>query len=77
MLDIWSYLGAGSALNLSFKVIAVMASLFYLVYAVIISKQVSVMDKTLRDQLNQFIFLVCSLQITAALILLIFTIFLI
>lgn len=60
-----------------FKILAILLSLFYLLYAIIISKQVQVMDKTLRDKLNQFIFFICSLQVTVALILLIFSIFLI
>jgi|GEM_PF-3194641 len=60
-----------------FKIIAILLSVFYLLYALVVKKQVAIMDKALTDRFNQFIFLVCSFQITAALILLIFSIFLV
>jgi len=60
-----------------FKIIAIVISVFYLLYALVVKKQVAIMDKALTDRFNQFIFLVCSFQITAALILLIFSIFLV
>ncbi|PIP62997.1 hypothetical protein COW98_01005 [Candidatus Roizmanbacteria bacterium CG22_combo_CG10-13_8_21_14_all_35_9] len=65
------------AIRWCFKIIAIFLSIFYLLYSVVVKKQVAIMDKALTDRFNQFIFLVCSLQITAALILLIFSIFLV
>lgn len=62
--------------NVFFKAVTIFLSAFYVLYSVIIAKQVRIMNKTLEHSFNQVIFAVCSVQTTVALILLIFTIFL-
>jgi hypothetical protein len=57
--------------NIFFKIIMIFFALFYFFYALVISKQVKIMDKTLQDKYNWFILLVTSLQVTVSLILLI------
>ena len=54
-----------------FKVIISLFALFYFFYALVISKQVKTMDKTLQDKHNRLILLVTSLQVTVSLIILI------
>ncbi len=63
--------------NIIFKIIMILLALFYFFYALVISKQVKVMDKTLQDKYNWVVLLVTSLQVTVSLILLILAIFLI
>lgn len=63
--------------NIIFKIIMIVFALLYFFYALVISKQVKIMDKTLQDKYNGFVFLITSLQVTASLILLILAIFLI
>ena len=63
--------------NIFFKIIMIFFALFYFFYALVISKQVKIMDKTLQDKYNWFVFLITSLQVTVSLILLILAIFLI
>ncbi len=57
--------------DIIFKVIILLASVFYYLYALVISKQVKIMNKTLEDEHNKFILFVTSLQVTASLIILI------
>lgn len=64
-------------INTFFKVSSIILAIIYLLYAVVVSKQVNIMTKTLEDKFNWFVIFVSSLQITAALILLIFSIFLV
>ncbi len=56
--------------NIFFKVIVSLFALFYFLYALVISKQVKTMDKTLQDKHNWLILLITSLQVTVSLILL-------
>ena len=57
--------------NIVFKVIISLFAVFYYLYALVISKQVKIMDKTLQDKYNRLILLVTSLQVTASLVILI------
>jgi len=57
--------------NIFFKLIMILFTFFYFFYALVISKQVKIMDKTLQDKYNWFILLVTSLQVTVSLVLLI------
>jgi len=57
--------------DIFFKVIISLFALFYFFYALVISKQVKTMDKTLQDKYNWLILLITSLQVTVSLILLI------
>ncbi|MFZ6035271.1 MAG: DUF5657 family protein [Patescibacteria group bacterium] len=70
-----SFFNSGAFTDVIFKVAAIFIAIMYVLYSVIIAKQVRIMDKSLEASFNQFIFFVCSLQTTAALILLIFAIF--
>ncbi|TRZ51306.1 hypothetical protein D4R99_04565 [bacterium] len=72
-----SFLNGQGINNLFLKIVMVILAIFYFFYALVISKQVKVMDKTLQDKYNWLIFLITSLQVTVSLILLIFAIFLI
>ena len=56
--------------NILFKTIMIFFALFYFVYALVISKQVNIMDKVLQDKHNWLILLITSLQVTISLILL-------
>ncbi len=56
--------------NVVFKVIISLFAIFYYLYALVISKQVKIMDKTLQDKHNWLILLITSLQVTISLILL-------
>jgi hypothetical protein len=64
-------------IDIFFKVSAILLAIIYLLYAVVVSKQVKVMIKTLEDKFNFIVSFVSSLQITVALILLIFSLFLV
>lgn len=64
-------------INIFFKVSAIVLALIFLLFSIVVSKQVNIMTKTLEDKFNWFVILISSLQITAALILLIFAIFLV
>ena len=57
--------------NISFKIIILLFSVFYCLFALVIDKQVKIMDKSLQDKHNWFILLITSLQVTVSLILLI------
>ena len=66
--------------NISFKIVSVLFAIFYYFYALVIAKQVKIMDKALQDKYNRLILLITSLQVTVSLILLLIlisTIFLI
>jgi len=63
--------------NIFFKIIMILLAVFYFFYALVISKQVKIMDKTLQDKYNWVVLLITSLQVTVSLILLILAIFLI
>ncbi len=56
--------------DIFFKVIIVLFAIFYYLYALVVSKQVRIMDKTLQDEHNWFILFVTSLQVTVSLIIL-------
>lgn len=56
--------------NIVFKVIISLFAIFYYLYALVISKQVKIMDKALQDKHNWLILLITSLQVTISLILL-------
>lgn len=57
--------------NIFFILFAVIFAIFYFFYALVISKQVQVMNKALQDKYNWIIIFVTSLQVTAALVILI------
>jgi hypothetical protein len=57
--------------NIFFKLVMIIFTFFYFFYALVISKQVKIMNKTLQDRYNWLILLVTSLQVTVSLILLI------
>ena len=57
--------------DLIFKIIIGLTALFYYLYSLVISKQVKIMDKTLKDEHNWLILFVSTLQVTVALIILI------
>lgn len=63
--------------NILFKSSAIIVAIIYLLYALVVSKQVKIMTKTLEDKFNLVVISISSLEITAALILLIFAIFLV
>jgi len=63
--------------NIFFKTIMIVSAVSYFFYALVISKQVKTMDKTLQDKYNWVVLLITSLQVTVSLILLILAIFLI
>lgn len=57
--------------NIFFKIIITLFAIFYYFYALVISKQVKIMNKTLQDKYNWLILFGTSLQVTVSLILLI------
>lgn len=57
--------------DIIFKVVISLFAIFYYLYALVISKQVKIMNKTLQDEHNGFILFLTSLQVTASLIILI------
>jgi len=57
--------------DIFFKIISILFAIFYYFYALVISKQVKIMDKALQDKYNWLILLITSLQVTVSLILLI------
>ena len=56
--------------NIFFKIIIVVFAILYYLYALIITKQVKTMDKTLKDKYNWIIIFITSLQVTVSLVLL-------
>lgn len=63
-------------IDIFFKISAIIVSIIFLLFSIVVSKQVNIMTKTLEDKFNWFIILISSLQVTVALILIIFVIFL-
>lgn len=57
--------------DLILKIIIGLVSLFYYLYSLVVSKQVKIMDKTLKDEHNGIILFISTLQVTVALIILI------
>lgn len=57
--------------NIFFKIVITLFAIFYYFYALVISKQVKIMNKALQDKYNWLILFVTSLQVTVSLILLI------
>lgn len=60
--------------NIFLKIISTLFAIFYYFYALVIAKQVKIMDKALQDKYNWFILFVTSLQVTVSLIILIIVI---
>jgi len=58
-----------------FKVIISLFAIFYYLYALVVSKQVKIMDKTVQDEHNGLIVFITSLQVTASLVILIIVLF--
>ena len=56
--------------NVFFKLFMIIFTFFYFFYALVIAKQVKIMNKALQDKHNWLILLITSLQITVSLILL-------
>ncbi len=71
-----NFFSEGTFVDVIFKFATSLIALLYLLYSIVIAKQVKIMDKSLEAKFNQFIFFICSIQTTIALILLIFAIFL-
>ncbi len=59
-----------------FKAFAIVISIMYLLYSIVISKQTEVMNKVLEAKGNYILHFVASLQITLGFILIILSIFL-
>jgi hypothetical protein len=57
--------------DIIFKIVIGLVAVFYYLYSMVISKQVKIMDKTLKDEHNWLILFVSTLQVTVALIILI------
>ena len=57
--------------DIIFKVIISLFAIFYYLYALVVSKQVKIMDKTVQDEHNGLIVFITSLQVTASLVILI------
>ena len=57
--------------DIIFKVIISLFAIFYYFYALVVSKQVKIMDITVQDEHNGLIVFVTSLQVTASLVILI------
>jgi predicted Co/Zn/Cd cation transporter (cation efflux family) len=74
--QIFNFISSGALTDGIFKVAMIFLSVLFLLYSIVIAKQVKIMDKSLEASFNQVIFLVCSIQTTVALILVIFAVFL-
>ncbi len=70
-------LSATQVITITFKSFAIIFSVFYLFYALVIRKQTQVMNRTLQVENNGIFSIVSSLQITAALILILLAILLV
>ena len=57
--------------NIFFILFTILFAVFYFFYALVISKQVKVMDKALQDKYNWLVLFITSFQVTVSLILLI------
>lgn len=72
-----NFLSGQTIIAIAFKAFAIVFSLLYLLYAIIIAKQSEVMNKTLEVKNNHIFSLISSVQIFAGLILIILAIFLV
>ncbi len=63
--------------SITFKVLAIFFSFFYLLYAIVIAKQTQVMNKTLEIKRKEVFVLISTAQIAGAIFILILAIFLI
>lgn len=63
--------------SITFKVVAIFFSFFYLLYAIVIAKQIQVMNKTLETKRKDVFVLISAVQTAVAVIILILAIFLI
>ena len=61
--------------DIIFKVIISLFAIFYYFYALVVSKQVKIMDITVQDEHNGLIVFITSLQVTASLVILIIVLF--
>ncbi len=61
----------------AFKAVSIAVSVFYLLFSLVLGKQVRVMGRVVQDKANSLLYVVSSIQTTVAFILLIFSIFLI
>lgn len=77
MSNLFQSFNGASALNLTFKIVSILVSLFYLLYTIIVSKQVKEIGETVDNKFNLVLYFICSLQTTFALILIIFALFLV
>jgi hypothetical protein len=64
-------------ISLTFKVLAIFFSLFYLLYAIVIAKQTQVMNEALQAKHSHIFFFISFLQIIVGIILLILAILLV
>ncbi len=67
----FSTIGEIGIKNIFFMLFTILFAIFYFFYALVISKQVKVMDKALQDKYNWLILFITSFQVTVSLILLI------
>lgn len=72
-----SILNGQTIIMIAFKAFAIVFSLFYLLYAVVVAKQTQVMNKTLEIKNNHIFFIISSAQIITGFILIVLAIFLI
>lgn len=63
-------------IDIFFKVSAIVLSGIFVLFSVVVSKQVKIMSKTLEDKFNWIMLFISSLQVMIGIILLIFSIFL-
>ncbi|MBI5127401.1 hypothetical protein HZA76_03010 [Candidatus Roizmanbacteria bacterium] len=75
--NLFNSFNSGEVINVFFKISSIILAVIYLLYAVVISKQVGTMTKTIEDKFNVVVSLISSIQITVGLILLIFSLFLV
>ncbi len=61
--------------NIFFKIFSLLAALIYLIFSIVLLKQIRIMVNTLKDSLNLVIILISDLQLIVALILLILVMF--
>ena len=71
-MDFSQFLNNQSLLNLFFKAFAYVFSVIYLLFAIVIYKQTQVMNRTLKTGAGNIIVFISFLQITVALIVLLF-----
>lgn len=69
--NFFSTMDGATIKNIFFILFSIVFAIFYFFYALVISKQVQVMNKALQDKYNWIILFITSLQVTASLIILI------